>query len=334
MRTIWFGVAGSTSGPAEARGELRKALADPERAVLDKVRERQRLDRRTKVSLPGNPLLAASVDWSKQMLAASEQVADNVRLRVVRAGTVYPPPTATLRSMRWLGAGWPDYTWLFGTDGEYTAYAAVAAGQFGPIKAHLRALRDVSVRVNGNSGKIVHEVTPDGAVYFGANADPGNTDESSKYPSAVALVWRWTGDERFLDDLYPASKRAMEFVAGLDEDSDGWPEGLGNVERPGMGEEKLDNAVYTIRGYADLADMARAKGDDETRRWATAQANALLEKFEETWWYGRDGADSYADSLDGPDNTKIFQRHWIGLTPTDAVLPPIRGRAGRPAGLG
>ena len=31
---------------------------------------------------------------------------------------------------------------------------------------------------------------------------------------------------------------------------------------PGMGEEKLDNAVYTIRGYADLADMAAAVGDD------------------------------------------------------------------------
>ena len=162
--------------------------------------------------------------------------------------------------MRWFGAGWPDYTWLFGTDGEYTAFAAVAAGQFAVIKDHLRALRDVSDVINPDSGKIVHEVTPDGAVYFGADDDPGNTDESSKYPSAVALVWRWTGDEAFLRDLYPASKRAMEFVAGLDEDEDGWPEGLGNVERPGMGEEKLDNAVYTIRGYADLADMARARG--------------------------------------------------------------------------
>ena len=108
--------------------------------------------------------------------------------------------------MRWLGAGWPDYTWLFGTDGEYTAYASVAAGQFGPIKDHLRALRDVSVRVNGNSGKIVHEVTPDGAVYFGANADPGNTDESSKYPSAVALVWRWTGDDSFLRRPVPGQQ--------------------------------------------------------------------------------------------------------------------------------
>ena len=266
---------------------MRRALDDPEGALADKLARRNRIDNRTVVDLPGNPLLADSVRWSKQMLAASDQKVNNLKLRWVDAGKRYPPPEAKLKSMRWLGAGWPDYTWLFGTDGEYTAYAAVAAGQFAPIKAHLRALRDVSVRINGRSGKIVHEVTPDGAVYFGANEDPGNTDESSKYPSAVALVWRWTGDERFLRDLYPASRRAMKFVASLDADEDGWPEGLGNVERPGMGEEKLDNAVYTIRGYADLADMARARGDDQTRRWAVRKARVLLEKFEDTWWLRR-----------------------------------------------
>jgi hypothetical protein len=330
VKTVWFGVGGSTSGPAQARAQLRKALDTPEAAIGALVRYRERLDARNDVSLPGNPLLARSVTWSKQMLAASEQQVEDLKLRAVSAGQAYPPPAGTLESMRWLGAGWPDYTWLFGTDGEYTAFAAVAAGQFGPIKDHLRALRDVSEIVNEGSGKIVHEVTPDGAVYFGANADPGNTDESSKYPSAVALVWRWTGDRRFLKDLYPASVKAMKYVATLDEDGDGWPEGLGNVERPGMGEEKLDNAVYTIRGYADLADLARAVGDRETRRWATKKANALLDKFEDDWWYASDDARSYADSLDDPGNEQVFQRHWIGLTPTDAVLPKLPGRRSAP----
>jgi hypothetical protein len=330
VKTVWFGVGGSTSGPAQARAELRKALDDPAAAIGAVVRYRERLDALNDVSLPGNPLLARSVAWSKQMLAASEQQAEDLKLRAVRAGTVYPPPAGTLKSMRWLGAGWPDYTWLFGTDGEYTAFAAVAAGQYGPIKDHLRALRDVSEIVNEGSGKIVHEVTPDGAVYFGANADAGNTDESSKYPSAVALVWRWTGDKSFLKDLYPASVKAMKYVATLDEDNDGWPEGLGNVERPGMGEEKLDNAVYTIRGYADLADLAKAVGDGETRRWATKKAKALLEVFEEDWWYATGDARSYADSLDDPGNEQVFQRHWIGLTPTDAVLPKLPGRRSAP----
>ena len=42
----------------------------------------------------------------------------------------------------------------------------------------------------------------------------------------------------------------------LDADGDGWPEGLGNVERTGMGEEKLDNTVAAVRGLYDLADLA------------------------------------------------------------------------------
>ena len=330
VRTVWFGVGGSANGPSEAREQLQKALVDPAGELAAKVAARNQIDRRTVVDLPGNKLLADSVRWSKQMLAASVQQVEHARLRETNAGKNYPPPVATLDHMRWLGAGWPDYTWLFGTDGEYTAFAAVAAGQFEPIKDHLRALRDVSVAINGDSGKIVHEVTPDGAVYFGANADAGNTDESAKYPSAVALVWRWTGDEAFLQDLYPASKRAMQFVAGLDEDEDGWPEGLGNVERAGMGEEKLDNAVYAIRGYADLADLAQAVGDTETRSWAVGKAQALLQKFEADWWYDADSARSYADSLVDPGNEKVFQRHWIGLTPTDAVLPRIPGRAAAP----
>ena len=95
-----------------------------------------------------------------------------------------------------------------------------------------------------------------------------------------------------------------------------------------MGEEKLDNAVYAIRGYADLADMARAQGDGATRRWATERAQNLLDRFEDAWWY--DEARSYADSLENPGNEQVFQRHWIGLTPTDAVLPRLPGRRSAP----
>ncbi len=35
--------------------------------------------------------------------------------------------------------------------------------------------------------------------------------------------------------------------------------------------------------------------------------------------YGGDTR-SYADSLENPDGTKVFQRHWIGVTPMDAIL--------------
>jgi hypothetical protein len=324
--TVWFAVAGSDRGVRPARAAYRRVLASPRALLAHKIATRRAVDRRTRVSLPGDRLLQRSVRWSKQNLADSVQEARNLRLRWVDAGRRFPRPEGRLRRMRWLGAGWPDYPWLFGTDGEYTAFASVTMGQFGPIKAHLRALRDVSRVINGRTGKVVHEVTPDGAVYFGANEDPGNTDETSKFPSAVALVWRWTGDDAFRDRMYRFSVRGMRYVVNrLDDDNDGWPEGLGNVEREGMGEEKLDNTVYTIRGLRDLADMARSKGDRRTVRWATSVARRMERRFEQAWWYGR-GARQYADSLDDPGNQQVLQRHWIGVTPMDALLV----RPGRP----
>jgi hypothetical protein len=206
----------------------------------------------------------------KQNLADIVQEAHDLHVFVSNQGMTYPPPVGVVDKIRWMGAGWPDYPWLFATDGEYTAFAAVAAGQFNAVKNHLRALRDISEIANDHSGKVVHEVTPDGQVYFGANADPGSTDETVKFASAVALVWRWTGDNAFRDNLYDFAVRNMKYALALDTDGDGWPEGSGNVERPGMGLEKLDVAVYTIRGLLDLADMAAAKGDKGTARWAAS----------------------------------------------------------------
>jgi hypothetical protein len=50
-------------------------------------------------------------------------------------------------------------------------------------------------------------------------------------------------------------------------------------------------------------------------------------RFEDAWWNGS-SADSYADSLENPDNTKVFQRHWIGVTPMEAELRRPRGPDG------
>jgi hypothetical protein len=328
--TVWFTVAGSDHGVRAARSTYRKVIGRPLALLRAKVESRRRVDHRTSVSLPGDRLLQRSISWSKQNLADSVQESRGLQLRVTHAGTVYPRVQGRLGHARWIGAGWPDYPWIFGTDGEFTAFASVAMGQFPDIEAHLTTLRKVSDIVNHRSGKVVHEVTPDGAVYFGANGDEGNTDETAKFPSAVALIWRWTGDNAFRDKMYGFARRNMHYIVDkLDADHDGWPEGLGNVERTGMGEEKLDNTVYTIRGLRDLADMARSKGDHATASWATSLAKGLERRFEDAWWYGRDGARGYADSLDDPGNTKIFQRHWIGVTPMDAMLP-ARGGAQRP----
>jgi hypothetical protein len=236
--TVWFAVAGAdfdgenpADAKAEALAEHEAVLANPEALLETKISERLALRKNTELTLPSDERVVDGIDWSKQNLADSVQVAEDLEIRETNAGKNYPMPEGGLAQMRFLGAGFPDYPWLFGTDGEYTAFASVGVGQFEEIKDHLRALRRVSLIDNGNSGKVVHEVVTDGAVFLGSNADAGNTDETAKFPSAVALIWRWTGDNRFRDEMYGFAKSNMEYIfSELDDDKDGWPEGLGNVD--------------------------------------------------------------------------------------------------------
>ena len=328
-KTVWLGVAGSDQGLAKAERELTRLLRNPDKQLAGKVDARERLSDLTKLSLPGDRLVQNAIEWGKQNLADSTQSAENLQIRWTDQGKQFPPPLGTVRKATWFAAGFPDYPWIFGTDGEYTAFAAVAVGQFEAVAEHLRALRDISDILNNRSGVVTHEAVADGSIWFGhdsrrVNPDGTisydfNTDETVKFPSAVALLWRWTGDDRFRDRMYDFSVRNLRYVVRtLDADNDGWPEGLGNVERSGMGPEKLDNAVYLIRGLYDLADMARSKRDGDTYTWARNLARDLQERFDDTWWFAAD--EQYADSLNEPGNVQSFQQHWIGQTPMEAEL--------------
>jgi hypothetical protein len=310
--TVWIAVAAT-------KQDLAGALRDPDRQLAEKAGSRARLGEFTKLDLPGDRPLQEAVDWGKQNLADLTQTAIDLKLRFVDEGRADPAPIATIGSVTFFGAGYPDYPWLFATDGEYTAFAAVALGQFETAKAHLIALRDISDRLNDRSGKVAHEIVTDGSVYYGANTSAGNTDETAKFPSAVALLWRWTGDDRFRDSLYDFSVRNLKYIVKtLDKDGDGWPEGPGNVERAGMGEEKLDNTVYFIRALYDLADMADAKRDRATGQWAKRLGDQLRSRFDPQWWHAASG--QYADSLDDPGNVQVQQKHWIGVTPMEVEL--------------
>jgi hypothetical protein len=333
-RTLWVAVAGSDKGLDAARAELTETLRDPEGALAAKVDARQRAAHFSRLSLPGDRRLADAVDWGKQNMLDLTQVAEDLQIRWTNQGHEFPPPAGTVPRVRWIGAGFPDYPWIFATDAEYTAFANVATGQFESIEDHMRALRDVSDILNNRSGVVTHEIVSDGSIWFGhdsrrSNPDGSvsydfNTDETVKFPSTVALIWRWTGDNGFRDEMYDFAKRNLQYVQStLDADRDGWPEGLGNVERGGMGEEKLDNTVYYIRGLFDLADMAAAKGDDATHRWAIDLARSGQNRFEGAWWMP--GATQYADSLDDPGDVQVQQKHWIGVTPMEAELT-IGGR--------
>jgi hypothetical protein len=177
----------------------------------------------------------------------------------------------------------------------------------------------VSIIANHDSGKVVHETVTDGSVYFGLNDEVGDIDETAKFPNAVAMVWRWTGDNGFRDQMYAFVKKNMQYMIGLvNGDDDLWPDGAGNVESSVLGADAVDVAVYTIRGLYDLADMAASKGDTATAQWAVAHATAMEQKFSAAWWMP--AIPQFADSLADPANTQQMQRWWTGVTPMEAEL--------------
>jgi hypothetical protein len=327
--TLWVAVAGSENSPGEASAAFDRLTDDPGRLLWRKRASRAALGHWSRVVLPGNPQLQESIAWGKQNLADLTQTATDLEIRWSDEGRQWTLEGEVPR-ISWVGAGFPDYPWLFGTDGEYTAHASVTLGQFESIKDHMRALRDISEILSDGSGVVVHEAVADGSIWHGKDLrhpDPVtgeiiydfNTDEIVKFPGAVALIWRWTGDDRFRDEMLDFTRRNLEYVrTRLDEDGDGWPEGNGNVERPGMGEEKLDNAVFYIRGLYDYADMARSAGQAANADAAEARADNLRERFEEEWWMPAE--QQYADSLTDPGNVPVNQKHWIGVNPMEAEL--------------
>ena len=319
-RTIWFTVAGSDQGMSDAQAQFQAASADPAAEFAAKIAARQQLNGQTQVSLPGDPALAQSVTWSKQDMADLTQQADNLHIRDTEEGTLYPAPLATVPSIRFEGAGFPDYPWMFATDQEYTVFALLAAGQFATAEDGMRSLAQVSTIANHDSGKVVHETVTDGSVYFGLNDEPGDVDETAKFPDAVAMIWRWTGDNAFRDQMYAFTKKNMQYMIGLIKGDDPWPPGAGNVESSVLGPDAVDVAVYTIRGLYDLADMAASKGDTATKQWADSRAAALVKKFSAAWWMP--SIPQFADSLADSGQTQLMQRWWTGVTPMEAQLYP------------
>jgi len=204
-------------------------------------------------------------------------------------------------------------------------------------------VRQVSQIVNGATGKVLHEIVTDGSIFFGANAQPGDTNETAEFASAVATLWRWSGDNSVRDDNYDFIIAGLNYIttqlvtANLN--PDGWPEGAGMVEATGAGAVKPDVAVYTIRALNDLAEMAASKGDTATHDSAASKAAALTSKFVPDWWIPSQSlfADSLAfnqvvqtdptAALGTQSITQLEQFYWTNATPMETSIAPVADAA-------
>ena len=113
---------------------------------------------------------------------------------------------------------------------------------------HLNTLRTVSQIVNGSTGKVVHEITSTGAVYYGDNTEPGDINETAQFDIAAGLVWRWSGDQAFLRQNYAFIKAGQHYLVSLEPGGKAaWPAGAGIVENTSLGNEAVDVAAETVQ---------------------------------------------------------------------------------------
>ena len=191
---------------------------------------------------------------------------------------------------RGFGAGLQDYPWFFGVDSEYTIQGLIATGRKDLVYSTLELIHNLSEKANGN-GRIVHEVSTNGAVF-----NPGNINETPQWASTIWEVYRWTGDPTLLETYFPSIEKGLDWLLKEnDKDSNLLADGYGMMEIHGLESEMIDVAVYSQKAFADAAKMAEILGKAELSKSYQQTSDALAEKINSDFWVLEFG--SYADFI-------------------------------------
>lgn len=180
---------------------------------------------------------------------------------------------------RFLGAGAIEYPWLFGCDNSYSLQGVVATGDQQLAKETLRIIKEMSEKANGN-GRILHEMAFNAFV-----SNKGNTQETAHFIIAVWIVYNWTGDNKFLTDMYPYMQKGLNFLLkDMDTNKNMFPEGYGIMEVRGLNAELIDVSVYTQQALEAMSQIALIMGDNSSASTYASQASILKEKINDLFW--------------------------------------------------
>jgi glycogen debranching enzyme len=222
----------------------------------------------------------------------------------------------------YLFAGIPEYVQLFGTDTTYSIPGIAASGFH---HAAREALRQLGFKAGQQCGRVPHEVTTNGRIFH-----PGNTQETSQFCIACWDYVKWTGDREFLEWAYPLCQEGvLDYTpAHWDMDLDYYLDGNSMVERPGMGDEKIDSVCYFVRAIFALSEMADLLGYTAERDRYRSIAEDLREAVNVDWWV--DDESLFADWLteDHKPNPELGEYgHWIVAVPMETnVADRDKGR--------
>ena len=270
-RTLRFKITGSFEGEEKALGYL-DSLTDIASA---RAFDRPSLEEAASMSVltTGDPSIDIPWAWVK---AHSDWF-------TVDAG----------RFGRGQAAGLPEYPWWFGCDTCYAAQGLLCTGRFDLVKDTLRLLAEYSESVSG-TGRVVHEITP-----FGLCPNPGNTQETAHFVTAVWHYYASTGDRAFVEELLPFLRKCMAWLTQMDEDGDMLPSGYGIIEIRGLNAEMIDTAAYTSQAWECFSFLAALCGHEEEAAVAREAHRRTREALNTVLW--DDAAGCYCDACASPD---------------------------------
>jgi len=206
---------------------------------------------------------------------------------------------------RGLTAGIPEYPWWFGCDNSYSVQGLLAIGEFELAKQTLLLLKDYSEQTNGD-GRIIHEVTTNGMI-----SNPGNSQETGHFITAIYHYWRWTGDLDTVTSVYDYCVKGIDWLLNeMDTDGDLLPSGYGIIEIEGLNVELIDTAVYTCQALYHMDEMSKALGREN--KFYKETADKLSRIINTKLWDEKEGL--YVDAVGTP--TQILNRIDILLNKT------------------
>ncbi|MGP6139947.1 MULTISPECIES: alpha-L-rhamnosidase-related protein [unclassified Jeotgalibaca] len=181
-------------------------------------------------------------------------------------------------------AGLPEYAWWFGTDSAYTVLGALPAGFHESSKSTLDLIGEISRNYNKN-GRIIHEANT-----FGVVGNAGNTQETAQFIVAVYEVFRWTGDQSWLESHYSAIKEGIKWLMiEMDPDQDCFPDGYGIIEILGLNAELIDTATYACLALKAAAKTARLFNDHLDAKRYRQLSDELQHKIRTEFWMAEQG---------------------------------------------
>jgi glycogen debranching enzyme len=290
-------------------------------------------------------------DWDLVNLVFRQSVGDLAALRLHAdvEGNEFSLPAA----------GLPWFMAIFGRDTLITSYQSLPIGPE-LARGALHSLAGLQGRTvddfsEEEPGKILHEVRFGELTVIGVTPHRpyyGSIDATPLWLILLSEYWRWTGDDRTVLGLEHHARWALAWIDVYgDADGDGFveyrarsPAGLrnqgwkdswdgvmfadGRVAEPPIALCEVQGYVYDAKlRMAELAD--RVWGDPDLAGRLRAEAAALFDRFNETFWVPARGG-YYAVALDGEkrpvDSVTSNTGHllWSGIVPPERAGTVVR----------